>query len=115
MASISFGPSSGRRGSRTPTRRSRSSPKARAVVHRQPSIERARDAGIEGAVGALEEVAEPLAPSLTTMAHHVGGSTGSAPGQGPYFFRYTFTPTFSSRSGTATLPSVEATMMVLPD
>src|SRR5271157_3145323 len=31
------------------------------------------------------------------------------------FFRYTFKPTFSSRSVTDTFPSVVAMMMVLPD
>ena len=85
-------------------------------MHGEPSTERPGDAGVEGAVGALEEVAEPPVRPFTTMAHHVGGITRNAPGQGePYFFRYTFTPTFSSRSGTATFPSVDATMMVLPD
>ncbi|CUQ68291.1 protein of unknown function [Candidatus Nitrospira inopinata] len=32
-----------------------------------------------------------------------------------HFFRYTFSPTFSWRFGTATLPSVEAMMIVLPE
>src|SRR5215510_5820549 len=32
-----------------------------------------------------------------------------------HFLRYTLRPTFSSRLGTATLPSVEAMMMVFPD
>jgi hypothetical protein len=32
-----------------------------------------------------------------------------------YFFRYTFSPTFSSRLGIVTFPSVEAMMIVLPE
>ena len=35
--------------------------------------------------------------------------------QGVHFFRYTFSPTFSSRFGIATFPSVEAMMMVFPE
>ena len=32
-----------------------------------------------------------------------------------HFFRYTFSPTFSSRFGIVTLPSVEAMMIVFPE
>ena len=32
-----------------------------------------------------------------------------------HFFRYTFSPIFSSRSGIVTFPSVEAMIMVLPE
>jgi hypothetical protein len=32
-----------------------------------------------------------------------------------YFFRYTFRPTFSSRFGMVTFPSVEAMMIVFPE
>lgn len=32
-----------------------------------------------------------------------------------HFFRYTFNPTFSSRFGMVTFPSVEAMMIVFPD
>jgi hypothetical protein len=33
----------------------------------------------------------------------------------PHFLRYTFSPTFSSRFGMVTFPSVEAMMIVFPD
>ena len=40
----------------------------------------------------------------------------SCRGAGPgHFFRYTFSPTFSSRFGMVTFPSVEAMMIVFPD
>src|SRR5688500_18325568 len=41
---------------------------------------------------------------------------GGFPQEKPvHFFRYTFSPIFSSRFGMVTLPSVEAMMTVLPD
>lgn len=44
-----------------------------------------------------------------------GSTNVPGPPGTPYFFRYTFSPTFSSRFGMVTFPSVEAIMIVFPE
>ena len=44
-----------------------------------------------------------------------GGETELSRRRPGHFFRYTFSPTFSSRFGMVTFPSVEAMMIVFPD
>mgnify|MGYP001611776237 CR=1 FL=1 len=44
-----------------------------------------------------------------------GGEIDSSRRRPGHFFRYTFNPTFSSRFGMVTFPSVEAIMIVFPD